>query len=66
LWQESIEASYDSGHRGDDDVRGAVGMPAVHGSQPVFRPAVVGLDPFVDLSFDVMPRGRHQLFEHCG
>jgi hypothetical protein len=48
---------------GDDDRGGAVGTQSSHGSQPVFEPAVVGLDPVVGVLLDVMPRRRHHLVE---
>ena len=37
-----------------------LGAWAVHRSETVFEPAVVGFDAFVGPSFDVMPRGREK------
>ena len=41
---------------GDDDCGGAVGAQAPHGSQPMFKAAVIGFDSIVRVPFDVVPR----------
>jgi hypothetical protein len=37
---------------------------AAHGSQPTFKPAVVGLNSVVAYLLDVVPRRRQQIVEH--